>query len=137
FRAGNGVALGPGAAISGSNAADLRDIINGLNAGRAGATPPAPAPGTDLLQLIEEMRQGQVQVLLVDAPDPAYTLPGGVGFADAFAQVPTRISFSAFPDDTSQLASMVLPDHHSLEAWGDGFPRDGVSVIVQPAMRPV
>lgn len=137
FRAGNGVALGPGAAVSGANAEDLRDVINGLNAGRAGATPPAPAPGPALLQLIEEMRQGQVSVLLVDAPDPAYTLPGGVGFAEAFAQVPTRISFASFPDDTSQLATAILPDHHFLEAWGDGFPRDGVSVIVQPAMRPV
>lgn len=136
FRAGNGIALGPGAAISGANAAALTDVINGINAGRAGAPTTAP-PSADLLQLVQQMQQGQVSVLLVDAPDPAYTLPGGVGFVEALAQVPTRVSFSSFPDDTAQLANLILPDHHFLEAWGDAFPRPGVSGLVQPAMRPV
>src|SRR5690606_36620065 len=66
-----------------------------------------------------------------------YTLPGGVGFVEALAHVPTRVSFSSFPDDTAQLANLILPDHHFLEAWGDAFPRPGVSGLVQPAMRPV
>jgi anaerobic selenocysteine-containing dehydrogenase/Fe-S-cluster-containing dehydrogenase component len=137
FRAGNGVALGPGAAISGANASDLRDVISGINAGRAGAAPAPAAPGQELLQLVEQMRSGQVGILLIDAPNPVYTLPGGLRFAEALRQVPMRVSFSSFPDDTAQLATLNLPDHHFLESWSDYDATPGVTTIVQPTMRPV
>jgi anaerobic selenocysteine-containing dehydrogenase/Fe-S-cluster-containing dehydrogenase component len=137
FRAGNGVALGPGPSLSGPNASQLRNVINGLNAGRAGAMPAAAGGGREVAQLAEQMRQGQVEILLIDAPNPAYTLPGGMRFAEAIRQVPLSVSFSSFPDDTSQLCTMVLPDHHFLEAWGDYVPRPGVTSLIQPTMRPV
>ncbi|HEX7240412.1 MAG TPA: molybdopterin dinucleotide binding domain-containing protein, partial [Longimicrobiaceae bacterium] len=72
-----------------------------------------------------------------DAPDPAYTLPGVLRFEEAMKRVPTTVSFSPFPDDTSQLCSMVLPNHHYLEAWDDVVTRPGEFNLVQPAMRPV
>lgn len=137
FRAGNGIAVGPGAAVAGANASELRDVINGLNAGRAGAAPAAPAQPQQITTLIEQMRAGQIGVLMIDAPNPVYTLPGGLGFAEAFQQVPTRVSFSPFPDDTASLATLNLPDHHFLEAWGDYTPRPGVVELIQPVMRPV
>jgi molybdopterin-containing oxidoreductase family iron-sulfur binding subunit len=76
-------------------------------------------------------------VLLIDANDPAYTLPGGVGFEAALKHVPTRVSFATFPDDTALLCTHVLPDHHFLEAWDDYVPRPGTVELVQPTMRPV
>ncbi len=135
FRSGRGVALGPGIAASGPNSAALQAAVDRLN-GRA-ATPPAAGGLRDVVQLAEQMRAGQVQVLLMDAPNPAYTLPGGVKFAEAMESVPFKVSFSPFPDDTARLAELVLPDHHFLEAWDDYTPRPGVYEIVQPAMRPV
>jgi len=137
FNAGNGVALGPGAAISGSNATDLAEVINGINAGRAGVATVASVPPQPITQLVEQMRAGQVGVLLVDAPNPAYSLPGGLGFAEAYAVVPTRVSFSPFPDETAVAATHQLPDHHFLEAWDDVMPQAGVVGLVQPSMRPV
>ncbi|MQA89580.1 MAG: 4Fe-4S dicluster domain-containing protein [Gemmatimonas sp.] len=137
FTAGNGIVLGPGAAISGSNASDLRDVLNGINAGRAGPVAPSQPSSPELINLIERMRQGQVGLVLLDAPNPVYTLPGALGFAEALGQVPTRVSFSPFPDDTTELCTMVLPDHHFLEAWDDYIPAPGVFEIVQPTMRPV
>ncbi|MEX2581910.1 MAG: molybdopterin dinucleotide binding domain-containing protein, partial [Gemmatimonadota bacterium] len=137
FSAGNGIALGPGVAISGSNASDMRDVIDSLNAGRAGAPQPAQNVGGQLGQLVEQMRQGQVGMILIDAPNPVYTMPAGLGFEEALRQVPTRVSFSAFPDDTANLCTMVLPDHHFLESWGDYVPSPGLFELVQPAMRPV
>src|SRR5690606_3622152 len=122
----NGIALGPGAAISGENATVLRAVIDGINAGRAGATQqPAPV-GTQLTELVGQMSQGQVGLILIDAANPAYTLPASLGFADALRMVPTRVSFSSFLDETSTLCSHVLPDHHFLEAWGDYEPQPGV-----------
>ncbi|HEX2203577.1 MAG TPA: hypothetical protein VHG91_09780, partial [Longimicrobium sp.] len=127
------VALGPGAAIQGRNAAALSAAIAGLN-GRAA---PAPADMRPMVQLVEDMRAGRVRVLLVDAENPAYSLPGGVKFAEALRRVPVRVSFSSFPDDTSRLANFILPQSHFLERWDDYTPRPGVFDLVQPAMRPV
>jgi anaerobic selenocysteine-containing dehydrogenase/Fe-S-cluster-containing dehydrogenase component len=137
FQTGNGIALGPGAAISGANASDLRDVIDGINAGRAGATAAPPAPGQAVVELVEQMRRGEVGIVLIDAPNPVYTMPGALRFEEALRQVPMRVTFSAFPDDTAALATHILPDHHFLEAWNDYVPAPGVNEIVQPAMRPV
>jgi molybdopterin-containing oxidoreductase family iron-sulfur binding subunit len=137
FRAGRGVALGPGPALTGRNGGELRQAVATLN-GTGGAQ--APGAGTDLRQMIlltEQMRRGEIEVLLVDAPNPAYTLPGALNFAEAMRGVRTRVSFATFPDDSSQLCNFVLPNHHFLEAWDDYLSRTGVLSLVQPAMRPV
>ena len=133
------LALGPGAAVTGRNGAALQSAVDRLNGGRGGAGTPAGSR-TDMravVQLVQQMRAGQVKVLLIDAPNPAYSLPGGLQFAEALARVPTRVSFSAFPDDTAALCNFLLPDHHFLEAWDDYSPRAGVLELVQPTMRPV
>jgi molybdopterin-containing oxidoreductase family iron-sulfur binding subunit len=135
FGAGRALALGPGAAISGKNSEALRAAIGALNAGRAPA--PAPAATSEIADLVQQMNAGQVRLLLVDAPNPVYTLPASLGFADAMKKVATRVSFSTFPDETSALCTVVLPNHHFLEAWDDDQPRGSVAELVQPAMRPV
>ena len=57
--------------------------------------------------------------------------------ADAAKKVAFKVSFSSYPDDTSQLCDLILPDHHPLESWGDHRGWTGVSSLLQPAMRPV
>ena len=43
----------------------------------------------------------------------------------------------SLPDETSEQAHLVLPDHTPLESWGDAAPRPGVRSLVQPAIRPL
>ena len=133
FRQNNGMAIGPGSAIAGADTAALRSAISALGGGPQ--QPMGTAAG--VVQLVEQMRAGQVEVLLIDAPNPVYTLPASLGFAEALRQVRHRVSFSPFPDDTTAASTMVLPQHHFLEAWDDYSPSPGVVDIVQPAMRPV
>jgi anaerobic selenocysteine-containing dehydrogenase/Fe-S-cluster-containing dehydrogenase component len=134
--AGRAVALGPGVATSGRNAQMLRQAVNQLNG--TGGQPQQATGMQQVLQLVEQMRAGQIDMLLVDGTvDPAYTLPGGVRFEEAIRNVRTRVSFAAFPDDTSRLCNVILPTHHFLEAWDDYASRPGVVSLVQPAMRPV
>jgi anaerobic selenocysteine-containing dehydrogenase/Fe-S-cluster-containing dehydrogenase component len=128
------VALGPGTATSGRGAAALQAAVDALN-GRP--TAPARQDLRPVGQLVQDMRAGRVQMILIDAHNPAYSLPGGLGFAEALAKVPVRVSFSPFPDETAALCNYVLPDHHFLEKWDDYVPRAGVLEIVQPTMRPV
>ena len=42
-----------------------------------------------------------------------------LGFREAMQQVPFKVSFSCYPDETSEECDLILPDHHALESWGD------------------
>jgi anaerobic selenocysteine-containing dehydrogenase/Fe-S-cluster-containing dehydrogenase component len=132
--AGRKVALGPGYAVAGRGSAAVQAAVDALN-GRP--TAPARADLRPVAQLVADMNAGRVQMILIDADNPAYALPGGLGFAQAMQKVPVRVSFSSFPDETSALCNYVLPKHHFLESWDDYVPRPGVFELVQPAMRPV
>src|SRR5204863_877835 len=75
--------------------------------------------------------------LLVHGANPVQTLPSSIGFADALARVPFVVSFANTPDETSEYAGLILPDHHFLESWGDYSPRSGVVNLLQPAAAPL
>jgi molybdopterin-containing oxidoreductase family iron-sulfur binding subunit len=94
----------------------------------------APA---EVRALAERMNSGGVSLLMVRGANPAFTLPKSVGFAAAMAKVPFKVSFSSYPDETSELADLILPDHHSLEQWGDAEPVRGTISLQQPTMDPV
>ena len=94
----------------------------------------APA---ELRALVDRMNSGGVSLLMVRGANPVFTLPKSVGFAAAMAKVPFKVSFSSYPDETTQLADLVLPDHHALEQWGDAEPVRGTISLQQPTMDPV
>ncbi len=84
----------------------------------------------------ERMNAGNVPLLVVRNANPVYTAPG-TDFAAAMAKVPFKVSFSSIPDDTSALCDLILPDHHSMESWGDAEPVRGMIALQQPVMDPV
>ena len=69
--------------------------------------------------------------------NPAFALPSGARFAEAFAKVPFKVSFSMYPDETTELCDLILPDLHSLESWGDAQAGANLVSLQQPAMDPV
>jgi molybdopterin-containing oxidoreductase family iron-sulfur binding subunit len=91
----------------------------------------------ELRILARRMEAGSVPVLMVRGANPVFTLPKSIGFAAAMAKVPFKVSFSSYPDDTSELADLILPDHHALEQWGDAEPVRGTISLQQPTMDPV
>jgi molybdopterin-containing oxidoreductase family iron-sulfur binding subunit len=76
-------------------------------------------------------------VLLVHGTNPVYSLPASSGFDEALAKVPFVVSLASLPDETSERANLVLPDHTPLESWGDAEPRPGIHSLVQPTLRPL
>jgi molybdopterin-containing oxidoreductase family iron-sulfur binding subunit len=95
------------------------------------------APFGEVIDAVERMRTGQVPIAFVRGVNPAYSLPASAKFADAFGKVPFKVSFSLYPDETTELCDLVLPDLHSLESWGDAaVGRDAIG-LQQPAMDPV
>ena len=95
------------------------------------------APPAEFRSLAERMNAGGVSMLMVRGANPAFTLPRSVGFAAALGKVPFKVSFSSYPDETSELADLILPDHHPLEQWGTTEPVRGTLSLQQPAMDPV
>jgi anaerobic selenocysteine-containing dehydrogenase/Fe-S-cluster-containing dehydrogenase component len=111
-----------------------------LNQSRSGEAIPAfegIARQSDVLAAVERMRGGQVGLAFVRGPNPAYALPRSVKFAEAFARVPFKVSFSPYPDETAELCDLILPDLHSLESWGDAEAVRGTISLQQPTMDPV
>jgi molybdopterin-containing oxidoreductase family iron-sulfur binding subunit len=64
-------------------------------------------------------------------------MPAGSGFVDALSKVDFVVSTASGPDETSEVADLILPDHTPMESWGDHSPRPGVRSIVQPTIRPL
>jgi molybdopterin-containing oxidoreductase family iron-sulfur binding subunit len=146
-RARAGLAIGGGVAVSGENATGLQVAINLLNyvTGRIGQTvrfdralqmPDAAGPRA-LQDLVASMNRGEVEVLFLHHANPVFDLPPQLGFSAALQKVPLVVSFSSFSDETTDLAHLVLPDHSSLEQWGDLRPASGVHSLQQPAMNPL
>jgi molybdopterin-containing oxidoreductase family iron-sulfur binding subunit len=96
-----------------------------------------PASFRELMKLVDAMGSGGVAVLLVAGANPVHSLPPGAGFVDALAKVGFIVSFASLPDETSERAHLILPDHTPLESWGDAAPQPGVRSLVQPAVRPL
>jgi Fe-S-cluster-containing dehydrogenase component len=143
----SGLALGGGAAVSGSNATETQVAINLLNVALgavgkrvrfgADAALGKASPYADMLALTQAMAKGEVEVLILGDVNPVFTLPAKAGFAEALAKVPLVVSLANRPTETSAKAHIVLPALHWLESWGDYAAEDGVVGLMQPTMGPV
>ena len=141
-------ALPPGVALTSRRATATAAAVLILNAvaGAVGKTvriPPASQSTgrlgsfRDVVKLVEAMKASDVSVLLIHGANPVYSLPPETAFVEALEKVDFVVSFASSPDEMSERADLVLPDHAPLESWGDAAPRPGVRSLVQPAFRPL
>jgi menaquinone reductase, molybdopterin-binding-like subunit len=122
-------------------AIQLLNVLAG-NLNRPGGIYPATSSAgrensfTELLALSKDMRAGKVKVALIKG-DPVHTIPPATGFRRALDSVPFLVSFSTLMDDTALQADLILPDHSTLESWGDVIPLAGSRHTVYGLMQPV
>src|SRR5688572_7160423 len=138
----------PSLVLSGAtttNALDVALAVNALNqsAGNVGVTiKPAEAlvafdrAGTpnELRDAVQRMASGAVPLAMFRGVNPVHVLPKALRVAEALTKVPFKVSFSSYPDATSELCDLILPDDHSLESWGDAESVRGTMSLQQPAM---
>jgi molybdopterin-containing oxidoreductase family iron-sulfur binding subunit len=93
--------------------------------------------------LVDEIKAGKVDTLIITAWNPVYALPADAGLAELLnPKSPGRGNFtvlyhSLFEDETSALADWFVPAAHQLETWTDGRSFDGTVSIAQPLIQPL
>jgi molybdopterin-containing oxidoreductase family iron-sulfur binding subunit len=95
------------------------------------------ADDEDMARLVEDMRRGDVQALIVYGVNPAYDFPDGPRFLAALERVALSVSLADRLDETAERTHALAPDHHFLEAWGDAEPAAGHYSLAQPTIAPL
>jgi molybdopterin-containing oxidoreductase family iron-sulfur binding subunit len=92
---------------------------------------------TSLKELVDDMTQGDVELLVILGGNPAYTAPADLSFSTALEQVPLRVHLGLYVDETARLCQWHLPEAHFLESWSDARAFDGTASLVQPLIAPL
>ena len=87
--------------------------------------------------LIDDLRAGRVDTLVVTAWNPVFTAPGDLELAALLRKVPNVVYLGAYDDETGAVTNWFLPAAHPFESWGDTRSRDGTISIVQPLIQPL
>ena len=90
-----------------------------------------------LKSLVDEMRSGAVELLVILGGNPVYDAPIDFAFAQALEKVKLRIHHSLHENETSRSCQWVVPATHFLETWSDVRAFNGALTIVQPLIEPL
>jgi molybdopterin-containing oxidoreductase family iron-sulfur binding subunit len=92
-----------------------------------------------LHSLVEDMRAGRVDLLLILGGNPAYDAPAELEFASALKSnaVNLKVFLGTHRNETAELCQWHVPEAHYLESWSDGRAYDGTVSIIQPLIEPL
>ena len=90
-----------------------------------------------LTELVQDMRSGQVDMLIIVGGNPVFNAPVDLDFASALEKVEFRAHMGLYENETSAQCHWHLPESHYLEAWGDARAYDGTISIIQPLIQPL
>ncbi len=99
-----------------------------------------PINQTDSIKdLVDDMRGGKVDLLIIFGGNPAYDAPADLNFADVLTsgKVPLRVHHGLYQNETAELCQWHVNQSHELEAWGDARAYDGTVSIIQPLIAPL
>jgi Fe-S-cluster-containing dehydrogenase component len=123
---------------------EIHDLIARINdqLGNTGSTiamrPTRPTNHLDSLgQLVEEMKSGAVDLLVILGGNPAYDAPADLDFAIALTKVRRAVHHTLHANETSRRCHWIIPATHFLESWSDALAFDGSASIVQPLIQPL
>ncbi len=151
--AGPSLAIAGGSACASSNGTANAVAVNALNylGGNIGepggilfnssgafwdSARPVQTTYTDMLAMLDSLRAGQAEALIMHDTNPAFTLPPAAQFAEAINAVPYVVGMSSFMNETMAMADIILPIDTYLEAWGDSVPDPGVGFAVASIAQP-
>jgi|CZLA01.1.fsa_nt_gi MoCo/4Fe-4S cofactor protein with predicted Tat translocation signal len=89
--------------------------------------------------LVEDVRGGKVDLLMILGGNPAYDAPAELEFASALKSnaVGLKVYLGSHRNETAELCQWHVPEAHYLESWSDARAYDGTVSIVQPLIEPL
>jgi MoCo/4Fe-4S cofactor protein with predicted Tat translocation signal len=92
-----------------------------------------------LKSLVDDMRAGKVDLLLILGGNPAYDAPAELEFASALKSnvVSLKVFLGSHRNETAELCQWHVPEAHGLESWSDARAYDGTVSIIQPLIEPL
>ncbi len=127
--------------------ASVHALVHAMNEhlGNDGATLEHIAPiaedAVDHLQslrdLVDAMKAGEVDTLIVSGTNPVYTAPADLDFEGALAKIAFRVHHGLYRDETAAACHWHIPAAHALETWGDLRSFDGTVALQQPCIAPL
>ncbi len=90
-----------------------------------------------LTQLVQSMKGGQVDRLLILGGNPVFDAPVDLNFKDALNNVALCAHLGLYQNETSLACHWHINEAHPLEAWGDGHAWDGTVCLQQPIILPL
>ena len=94
-------------------------------------------PFKSLRELTVDIKNEEVETLIVIGCNPVYDAPVDLDFVEAFKTVPNRVHHGLYHDETAYYSQFHVPATHPFEGWSDGVAYDGTVSIVQPLIAPL
>lgn len=89
----------------------------------------------EVMELISDMKSGNVGVLIMDGVNPAYSLPNAQDFIEGLKNVDLAVTFAANDTETAYATPYVAAAPHFLECWGDAQFKKGHFSLMQPTIK--
>ena len=93
--------------------------------------------GQDLVSLVNDMKAGKVDWLVILNANPVYTAPVDLQFEDALGKVKTTAHLGSHLNETGLVTEWHINGAHYLESWSDTRAYDGTATVVQPMIDPL
>ncbi|HTL47716.1 MAG TPA: TAT-variant-translocated molybdopterin oxidoreductase [Verrucomicrobiae bacterium] len=90
-----------------------------------------------LRELVNDLKQGQVDLLVMLGTNPAYHAPADLDFAGALSKAGRSVHLGLYQDETAILSHWHVPETHYLEMFSDGRASDGTVTMIQPLIEPL
>ena len=78
-----------------------------------------------------------IETLFILDGNPVFDAPADTKLAEKLKNAKEVITLSLFPNETTEVSSVVVPKSHYLESWGDTRAYDGTVCFVQPLIAPL
>ena len=95
----------------------------------------------DLVSFAKAADQKRYDAVFFYGTNPVFTAPVSLGLTEKLKNIPFKVAFSQFEDETTMQADLVLPMASALEDWGTHVPAyqssQNVVNIQQPLMEPL
>ncbi len=93
--------------------------------------------GQDIVTLVNDMKAGKVDWLLILNANPVYTAPVDLHFEQALDNVKTTVHLGSHFNETAVVTEWHINGTHYLENWSDTRAYDGTATVIQPMIDPL